>query len=767
MKFDSDEPIFLDCETIGLTGPIVLFQYAVGLTGDVILFNPWKNLIDDTLELFEAIVSHPGGVVGFNLAFDWFHIQQMYNVLERMPDRFTFLEDVVDLYAENEEAARDGSCLKPVKACDLMLHARKGPYQSTMDREDVRIKRIPTMLAHQLAEVLEEEIQFKPIYFARKKDKLAKHWQVHDILEDDGDINPNFKDIVCKFAPSSALKTLHADIFGVDINDVLLFSDVELPKHMYPQEYGYAPFNQAVKRAAERDGEHYMSWVYYAKTHYNHWEYNSLARKYAADDITKTRDLYKFFECPELGDDDSELACMVGAVRWKGMKINIEKMEALRKVMLSRITAVNLEPDAVRSYLEEVMGPIEKLIIKKSTKKIILEEVAEWKLDDETTPHPAALRAQAILSARKSRYLVQIIDKLLLAGRFHPSFVVIGTLSSRMSGSDDLNAQGMNALEEFRACFPLAFDDMILCGGDFSAFEITLADAVYNDPDLRADLLSGKKIHGLFGEKVFPDMTYDDIMASEGSEDDKYTRAKSAVFAMLYGGEAHTLKDRLGVEINVAEAAYQAFIAKYKQVGESRKKVFNMFCSMRQPGGIGSKVEWHEPSEYVENIFGFRRYFTLENRICKTLFKLAENPPKQWLQYKVKVIRRDRQQTVCGATRSALFAAAFAIQAAAMRAAANHVIQSSGAQVTKRVQRRMWDMQTTGVSKWLVMPMNIHDELEAPCAPEAVEAVATAVDRAVEEFREVVPLIKLKWQKNLNSWAWDEPSSKEQVQSVS
>lgn len=37
--------------------------------------------------------------------------------------------------------------------------------------------------------------------------------------------------------------------------------------------------------------------------------------------------------------------------------------------------------------------------------------------------------------------------------------------------------------------FPLAWDGYELCGGDFDSFEVTLADAVYNDQTLRADLL--------------------------------------------------------------------------------------------------------------------------------------------------------------------------------------------------------------------------------------------------------------------------------------
>ena len=32
--------------------------------------------------------------------------------------------------------------------------------------------------------------------------------------------------------------------------------------------------------------------------------------------------------------------------------------------------------------------------------------------------------------------------------------------------------------------FPLSWRGYILCGGDFDSFEVTLADAVYNDPSL-------------------------------------------------------------------------------------------------------------------------------------------------------------------------------------------------------------------------------------------------------------------------------------------
>jgi DNA polymerase I-like protein with 3'-5' exonuclease and polymerase domains len=466
---------------------------------------------------------------------------------------------------------------------------------------------------------------------------------------------------------------------------------------------------------------------------------------------------------------------MVGAVRWKGFTLDIPALKALRVKAEVKSMLAPKAPGPVLHYVTEHMDEIEKLHFEthKSTKKTILEEVAAWEGGD----HPAAVRAQEVLDARQYKSECTLFDKLITAGRFHASFSVIGTLSSRMSGrGSGLNSQGIKRAKEIRQCFPLSTGSNVLCGGDFVSFEVVLADAVYADPDLRKDLttelpcgycgatgkLDGgecpvcegagkyvKKIHALFGQHVYPNMTYEEIVADK----EKYTRSKSAVFAMLYGGEAFTLKTRLGVEIEIAEKAYQLFTQQYKKVGEGRKLYNDMFCSMRQPGGVGSNVEWHEPSNFIESIFGFRRYFTLENMICEALYRLGSKPPKHWRQYQGKVMRRDREQKVSGAAMSALFAAAFALQSANMRAAGNHVIQSSGAHITKQVQRNIWDMQPSGVGEWIVQPMNIHDEIMCPTHPDHVGRINKVVKDTVEEFRPKVPLIEIDWGDDLNSWA--------------
>ena len=47
---------------------------------------------------------------------------------------------------------------------------------------------------------------------------------------------------------------------------------------------------------------------------------------------------------------------------------------------------------------------------------------------------------------------------------------------------------------------------------------------------------------------------------------------------------------------------------------------------MTQPGGIGTKVVWKDPADYAETMLGFRRYFTLENRICPRDLRSGPQP---------------------------------------------------------------------------------------------------------------------------------------------
>ena len=585
----------------------------------------------------------------------------------------------------------------------------------------------------------------------------------------------------------------HLAKYALGVEDAIMFGDVDIPSKAKPFEIGYAPFAKAAfiddgKIIYPNKDKWYGKWPDFGKIkiHIDHWQHNPTARKYARDDVKYTRDLYKHFGSPDCGDVDSLLACMVGAVRWRGFAINIDGINNLKNKKQKWLNDFKEQTDTkygfnvnfnstetVKKYIKEVMDDTEKIIIEKSSKRVILEQISKWRVSTVCNDcngsgcdkcsggliatnelHPAAERAINILTYRYAKKEIETFNKLICAGRFHADFNVTGALSNRMSGTSGLNAQGIKNTKEVRTQFPLADNGLQLDGGDFGGFEVSIADAVYNDPVMHEELLSGKSFHGLLGAKFF-DKTYEEICATKGLEGDKdlYGRSKSGTFALLYMGEAYTLANRVGIPEEQAQRGYDMFIKRYKVLGEKRKKYVKMFCSMTQPDGIGTRVIWKDPCDYIESLTGFRRHFNIENMITKVLFDLAEDPPKSWLSLKIKVIRRDRQQTVCGALRSALFAAAFALMSANVRAAGNHVIQSTGAEINKNLQSKIWELQPIGIHEWIVQPLNVHDEVMAPVKPEFSDKLKNLTEEFVKSNLGLIPLLKIEWSQNLDSWA--------------
>lgn len=771
--------IFFDTETCGLHGQPVLLQWARD-DGPVQLYNIWHERIDTTLELIEEISSD--AVCGFNLAFDWFQLCKLYTTLMMFPDKSAYPVDIVNELGVLEEQARFlDVCLKPKTACDIMLHARKGPYQSLMERDDIKIRRVPTAIAWHLARELEKRIQFDDIYFARSKDKYQPKWKIYDILKPDGTINPDFKDIKLKFKASGALKNLYRHAFKVT-DKILFFRDVEVERRHYPVEVGYAPFalgtpieatGRPLRETYFHDKDWRGTWPEKIQTHILHWYYNEDARKYAGDDVNYTRRLYvEHFDSPKPGDNDSVLSCAVAACRWKGYAVNLPRIRELRDQADAKIRAAPRDHRAVKRYITQVMDEVERVALQSSTKKVVLEEISEW-MNDDGTKHPAAVRATEVLDARKAEKEKEVYDKILCAGRFHASVKVTGTLSNRMAGADGLNPQGIKHDKYVREAFQLADNDedlikqehpdwldervkaaiRFLCGGDFKSFEVTIALRVFNDKNLLAEVNSGRKVHGLMGMELFPGKTYDEILKSEGTSNDMYDKGKKGFFLKVYFGNAHTFHTKLGIPIDIAEKADISFNTKYKDVKKFQDEIIHDFSALQQPGGIGSKVEWHQPLDYSESFLNFRRFFTLENRVTRTLFEIAQSPPPSIKNAKIKVLRRDRIQTAGGAAQSALFAAAFAVSSRNVRAAGNHKIQNPGAEITKALQVNLWTLQPSGVHSWIVQPLNIHDEIMCPTKPGYEQAAEEKANETVTRYRQHVPLLAIDWFTNIPNWA--------------
>ncbi len=759
--------LYFDTETCGFHGPIILIQYAED-DGPVVLHHVWGEKVKDTLTLIEKMCDTE--VCGFNLAFDWFHICQLYTTLRQLDSEST--PNILKYALAEPEAIRSDICCKPQNALDLMLVAQKTEFQTLMPRKSIRISRVPTLLAQPVIDELDKRLNLDPLYFMKRPDPYHP-WMIQGCTTSDGEPDPGFKNLILQFRPSGALKTIIGKLQSR--KDMTFYTDVAYAKQ--PVELGYAPYALAIGSPEDWKG----AWPDVIQEHIDYWGADPDAQKYAHDDVIYTRFLREHFSEAQPGDKDSILACLVGAVRWRGYKIDIPKLKQLRAdaEKIANSGKINYSSTAeCRAYLEEVLDATERLVLiqngKLTTKSIVLETISKWLKQDICSEcegmgcdlcvdglvivsderHPAAERASEILKVRHAKKDIEVFDKLLTAGRFHASFKVIGALSSRMSGGDGLNAHGIRRDPEIRAAILQPDAGMVVSGGDFESQEVSLMDASYGDLVLRQELMSGKKIHALAGELFFAPMTYEEILATKGlpGDLDKYARSKNGVFALFYGGEEYTLQTRVGLPPEVATKAYQSWLRKYKQWTEARNKIFDEFCTMSQPDGIGGRVIWKTPSNYIDNDFGFKRYFTIENAICKGLFDLGDNPPKSWRAFKFKVKRHDREQDAANAVRSACFGAAFQVQAAVMRAAANHKIQSKGAEVTKELQVDLWELQPKGIKRWIIVPMQVHDEIQVVTYDWKAFMIQDIIDAFLKRRRKIIPLLKIAWEHNQRHW---------------
>lgn len=724
--------IFYDTETIGFHGLASLIQYAED-DGPVVLHYPWDTPIGDTLDLIEYMMTDI--LVGFNLVFDHFHLQKMWTTFYLAGQEFgrdaTPMDHINKIGVLEEQARFVNMALKPVSALDLMLYSRMGPNQSLMKRKPIAVRRIPKCVSNAVLKSLQDRLEFDPIYGAK--------WVVKEADAD-------FNDIFLIFKSSGSLKALTAHVLGK--KDVLQYKEI-MPTP--PGELGYAPFALAVAKPPywivkkTRVGNK-VAWPMLVKAHHRHWKHNSLAVRYATDDVINTRDLYRHYMPPH-GDDNSILACQVAAVRWRGFALDLDRIRELRDAAAAIHPDVpSTSPAKVLEYLAEPMSEIEQIALT-DTKATTLETIIR-----EFDGEEPAIRAKAVKERRSADKEVQLYNKLLHAGRLHASFNVFGALSGRMAGRDKLNPQGINRDSGTRDCFTLADPGYSLSGGDFDAFEVVLADAVYEDPGLHEILVAGKKIHALFAARMFPEYDYDYIMANKRvpflGTSALYDLGKNGIFSMIYFGEWGTLVRKYRVSEENARPAYEGFLRDHPVLATKRQDIVNRFTALTQavPGG---KFNYKEPDDYITTMFDQRRYFTLENYVIRQLWELTKDVPREW-KVPGQVTRRDRVQSIWGACLSSIFAAACATQGKNVRAAGNHIIQAAGATITKRVQRRIWDLQPAGVHPFLVVPMNVHDEVLCPTTiPDQVEKT---VNEAVESFRPKVPLIKLDWAKEGKSW---------------
>ncbi len=365
------EKAFFDSETAGLHGVIVKMQWAFD-DEDRQMMDAWLEPVSKSMALIERIVK--GHVIAHNLRFDWFHVSKWYNMCKWILDNYGNVRPVdldVEIMVEAEWQSQFGLCLKPAGATCTLLCTQRGELQTLMNRKAVVVKRQPVQLREKLMEKLEKLTAHLPqILFAKREDPFAPRWTWAEIKEEEnGEVNEEFVDIRLNFKPSNALK----DICEFKLGYAPKFRHTDIHLDNIPAEYkkkGYMPF----ARLAGPE-----MWPDVIQSHIDHWAYNEDANEYAADDITLLKALYEHVGSPE-PDNYGTLACQIASCRLKGMEVDVDKAAeqlAIQEATIA-LAPVNVDsPKQVREYLADAMDDIEALIVAKSAKSAILEDICK------------------------------------------------------------------------------------------------------------------------------------------------------------------------------------------------------------------------------------------------------------------------------------------------------------------------------------------------------------------------------------------------------
>lgn len=736
--------IFLDTETIGLTSPLILIQYSVDF-GKPVLWPVWQMPVSKTIKLLEAFCKHT--VIAWNLSFDWFQVNKWYNIFKEYQRRFPDLEAPdVQLMWEAEQSTPRNYCLKPKQALDLMVIARKGPYQHLMNFKPITIRGVPHILAEQLSQRIERNMHNGKIPGIKVKWTISKN-----------DRRPGLVDLKAQFKGSTSLKYVHTVMTGRPHLHWGSFYDVKEYGTPFKPWGGY--WQGEVRRIQEKG-------------------FTPEQLDYAYEDIIMLHDVYraaekdKWLPLSPIGDGyfdiDSELTALVGAARWKGYNVD---QEQCKKFWKDPDHSIPTYWQRVKPYLEKHMTGFEKLALSVqgkeqakgvteetaellSTQKAVLHKIAEWVDEDGVTEHPAASRAKAVLGERKANHTRLLLIYLDRAQGLFPDIKVGGTLTNRTAGGSNessgasklrgsINPTGIDK-GPIRSCFTIAWSSEVFSGGDFKAYEISIMDAVWKSDELHRELLLGKKMIALFGSRIF-EKPYDIVLASDKEgEGSMYDRAKKGFYARAYGGQVKKLSEVFRLDTEVTTRKLKDFDAAYKLDGH--------YIELANKLRLLENWHWGKPVEYIETILGFRRYFKVEQAFAKACYDALEMPD-DWYLLPTLYRRKEKAQTACEVIRSALFGCILSTQAKIIRVAGNFEIQSPGGELNKWLQERLWRLQPVGVSAWVIRPMNVHDELVTAHDPNLNAAMKKVIDEFIIEHRKYVPLLAMDWKENLHDWS--------------
>lgn len=264
-------------------------------------------------------------------------------------------------------------------------------------------------------------------------------------------------------------------------------------------------------------------------------------------------------------------------------------------------------------------------------------------------------------------------------GRIHAEFLQNGTESGRFSCTNP-NLQNIPADKQYRKPFR-APDGKLLISFDFSQQEYRLAGAISRDPIIIDAYVTGKDMHTATASIIYGKKL-------EEVTKDERSFGKTINFAVLYGSTSYGLAFNLKISQDVAETFLEKFYAGYPTLSMFKRAVEDEIWKRK----------------YSSTVLGRKRYW--DDKMLFTDYKEAN-------KYENRVRREGF----------------------------NHIIQGTGADVTKLSMIKMFKDNPFGESFKLIM--QIHDEIvvevDEKIAKEAEEFGKRCMIDVFQPFLGIIP----------------------------
>ncbi len=278
------------------------------------------------------------------------------------------------------------------------------------------------------------------------------------------------------------------------------------------------------------------------------------------------------------------------------------------------------------------------------------------------------------------------------------------------------NLQNIPKREEFRSCFiPSEGNKLIVC--DYSGQESVILADMSQDEKLLEFYLSGEAdLHSFVARLIWPDELGDLSLAEiKDKWPTKRQTAKSANFAIVYGGNGMTIANNLNIDVKEGERVYKGFMAAF--------------------GGVRDHFEYKygETLELgcilINKTSGRKLYFDFWDRFIH-LHTLITSPGF-WVEYRQE---KRNDSTYYRRELLPMKERYYKWEHVVKKASMNAPIQGTAADQKKRALKKFMDwIVKEGLFGIVTVPIEVHDEIVAECPVHMADTVAGALQRCMEE----------------------------------